>query len=526
MKVLISDSLSKKGIEILTQEKEITVDYRPKIEKELLLNIIENYDILIVRSGTKVTREVIERGKNLKLIGRAGEGVDNIDIEAANEKGIIVMNTPGVNTISAAEHTIALLLSLSRNIPQACNSLKNKKWEREKFIGAEITGKTLGIIGIGKIGKEVAKRAKGLQLKVIGYDPYISEEVAQKIGVELVNFEEILSRSDFLTFHIPLNKETRHLIGKKEFEKMKKGVKIINCARGGIIDENALIEAIKEGKVSAVALDVFEKEPPFDSPIIEMENVICTPHLGASTKEAQEKVAEEIARQVIDFVKYNIVRNAVNFPTISPELKEKLTPYVNLAEKLGSFLGQFYKGKINSIEISYRGEIIEYDTTPLTLAALKGFFEMILMESVNYINASFIAKSRGIRVIENKSSEVENYSNLITIQVLGDSEKKSVSGTLLLKNEMRIVKIDEFETDALPSGYLLVCESVDIPGVIGKIGAILGNSNINIGSLKYSRKSAGEKALCTLNVDSLVPEEVIKKLLKEKEIEKVTFIEL
>lgn len=526
MKILVSDSLSKEGIEILTQEKEITVDYKPKLDKETLLSIIENYDILIVRSGTKVTRDVIEKGKNLKLVGRAGEGVDNIDLEAANEKGIIVMNTPGVNTISAAEHTISLLLSLTRNIPQAYTSLKNKKWEREKFIGTEITDKTLGVIGMGKIGKEVIKRAKGLQLKILVYDPFISDEIAQKIGVELVGFDEILTRSDYLTIHIPINKETSHLLGKKEFEKMKKGIKIINCARGGIIDESALLEALKEGKVSAVALDVFEKEPPLENPLLEMENVIFTPHLGASTKEAQEKVSEEIARQVIDFVKYNIIRNAVNFPSLPAELREKLSPYLNLTEKLGCLLGQLYKERIKSVEIEYSGEIIDYEITPLTIAGLKGLFEVILPESVNYVNASFIAKARGIKVIESKISEIENYTDLITIKLEVEDGYKLVAGTLISKNNPRIVKIDEFEVDAIPSGYLLICESIDIPGVIGKIGTILGRNKTNIASLKYSRKSAGEKALCILNVDSPVPDEVIEELTKEKEINKAKMVKL
>jgi D-3-phosphoglycerate dehydrogenase len=526
MKVLATDNLAEEGIELLRGSPDITVDVRPRLELQELIKRIGEYDALLVRSATKVTKEVIEAGKNLKVIGRAGVGVDNIDVKAASKKGIVVMNTPGGNTISAAEHTMSMLLALSRSIPQANLSLKSKQWEKKKFLGTEVFKKTLGIIGLGRIGGEVAKRAQSFGMEIIAYDPYISKTHARELGVKLVSFPELITQADYITVHVPLTPETKYLINKETISKMKDGVKIINCARGGIIDESALAEAVKSGKVSGAALDVFESEPPFDSPVLGLENIIVTPHLGASTEEAQINVAREIAMQVLDFLKQGIVRNAVNMPELGPEKMKILGPYIDLCEKLGKLQAQISEGGFTQIDIQYSGEILHYEIKPLTIALLKGLLEPILEREVNFVNAPLIAEERGIKVTESKVSKVEDFANLIIVQAVTEKGENLVAGTLLSSKEPRLVRIGEFDLDVIPEGYMLLCSNLDKPGVIGKIGTILGNKKINIAGMQVGRKTAGGRALIVINIDCNVPPEVLREIEGIPEIVAVKMINL
>lgn len=526
MKILISDPLDPEGIEEIKKEKNVEVDVKIDLKPEELQKLIKNYDGLIVRSSTKVTKDIIDVAENLKVIARAGTGIDNVDVESATKKGIVVMNVPGGNTISAAENTIALLMSMSRNIPQANASMKNGKWEKKKFTGVEIHNKILGIIGLGRIGTEVAKMAQGLGMQTIGYDPFVSQEYAKKIGVEYVALEEVLKKSDYITVHTPLNKETKHLIGEKEFTLMKDGVKIINCARGGIIDETALYNAIKNGKVAGAALDVFEKEPPENNPLLTLDSVVVTPHLGASTQEAQVRVAVDVAKQVIDFLKRGIIRNALNVPSIEPELLKQIKPYLNLAEKLGSLQGQLASGPINSVRILYSGEVVNYNLTPLTLSIMKTMLESILGGALNFVNVMAIAKERGIKVIEEKTGTSEDFTNLISVEVTSSNRKRLVAGSVLSREMLRIVRIDEFDVDIAPSEHILICTHEDKPGMVGKIGTILGGENINIAGLQLSRRRKGEINLTILNVDTALSESTIKKVKEIDGMKEVRHIEL
>jgi len=526
VKVLVSDNLAVEGIELLKESPDITVDVKPKLELQELISQIGEYDALVVRSATKVTREVIDAAKNLKVIGRAGVGVDNIDVESASKRGILVMNTPGGNTISAAEHTMSMLLALSRCIPQANISLKSRQWEKKKFLGTEIFKKTLGIIGVGRIGGEVAKRAQSFGMDIIAYDPFISKAHAREVGVKLVSFQELIKQADYITIHVPLTPETKHIINRETINQMKEGVKIINCARGGIIDEVALAEAVKSGKVGGAALDVFENEPPFDSPVLGLENIIVTPHLGASTEEAQINVARDIALQVLDFLKKGIVRNAVNMPELDPEKMKTLGPYIALCEKLGRLQAQISEGGFTHISVQYSGEILHYEIKPLTIALLKGLLEPILERQVNFVNAPLIAQERGIEVTESKVSKVEDFANLIMVQAVTEKGENVVAGTLLGKKEPRLVRIGEFDLDVIPEGYMLLCSNLDKPGVIGKIGTILGNRKINIAGMQVGRKIVGGKALTIINVDCDISKEVLKEIEGIPEIVEVKMVNL
>uniref|UniRef100_A0A7V6CEI5 D-3-phosphoglycerate dehydrogenase n=1 Tax=Thermodesulfobacterium geofontis TaxID=1295609 RepID=A0A7V6CEI5_9BACT len=511
MKVLISDPISEEGIEIF-KNAGLEVIYKPGLPYEELLEIIPQFDALVVRSATKVTKEVIERAKNLKVIGRAGTGLDNVDLQAANEKGIVVMNVPGGNTLSAAEHTLALLFAIARNIPQAVSYLKEGKWEKKKFMGVELNNKVLGIIGLGRIGSIVADRALGMKMKVIAYDPYVSPEAAEKKGVELVSLEELYRRSDFITIHTPLTKETYHLIDERAFSMMKNGVYIINCARGGIIDEEALYKAMVSGKVAGAALDVFEKEPVDPNhPLLSLENFIGTPHLGASTIEAQKTVAIEIAKQLVDYLLKGIIRNAVNVPSLPPEILKIITPILTLAEKVGLLAAQIAEGAIQEVEITYKGEISQLDVKPVTLAFVKGLLSPFLKEDVNYVNALIRAKERGIKIIESKTEISEDFTSLISVKVKHTEGYTVVEGTIFGKKEPRIVRINGFRLDALPEGHMLYIFNEDRPGVIGKIGTILGNHNLNI-----SRMHVGQDPMRKTNVILLsLDQPPTKKALKE-----------
>lgn len=508
MKVLVSDPISDLGIEIL--KKEVDVDVACGLPPAELIKRIGDYDALVVRSETQVTRNVITAGKKLKIIGRAGVGVDNIDVNAATERGIIVVNAPEGNTISAAEHTIAMMMSMSRNIPQANASLKSKKWDRKKFMGNEVRGKLLGVVGLGRIGAEVAKRAQGMEMKILAYDPFISPARASELDVELTTVEDIVRRADYITVHTPLTKETKDLISTKEFGIMKKGARIINCARGGIINEEALAKAVKDGIVSGAAIDVFTKEPPFENPLLELDSVIVTPHLGASTEEAQINVAVSVAEQIINLHKGLPVMNAINMPYVKPDVMQILEPYLPLAEKIGKLSMQLI-GNYDRVEISYCGEISEQNVAPLTLAVLKGLLEPVLGAGVNYVNAPTIAKERKIKVIESKSKTVEGYSSQIAVKLSRGNEEKVVSGAVVGK-EPRIVQINKFRIDVIPSGFMIVTKIEDRPNIIGPCCIVLGKNNINIAGMQVGRIKVGGEAIMVLSVDSEVGDDILDEI--------------
>ena len=536
-KVLVTDLISEEGIKKLREFAEVDVELG--LSKEELKERIAGYDALTVRSGTKVTKEIVEAGSEgkLKVIGRAGVGVDNIDVETATEKGIMVVNAPAANTISAAEHTIAMLLGLSRKIPAANVSLKSGVWERKKHMGVEVNGKVLGIIGLGRVGSEVVKKAKGLGMRVVAYDPFISQDKAGELGITLSGFKEVLSLADFISLHTPLTKETHHMVGAKEFELMKNGVRVINCARGGLIDEHALKDAIKSGKVAGAALDVFEEEPPSsgERELLELEEVVVTPHLGASTEEAQKAAAIIIAEEVINALMNKPVRNAINMIYVEEELMGAIKPYLVLADKLGRLSAQLIpkSSRTEQFEVSYEGEIgaggvgagtgIAGNTRLITVAILKSFLSWFI-DGVNYVNAETIAKKFGMKVTESKTETIENFSSLISITTTTQSEKKrTVAGTLFGKDDLRIVRLNGFRVDASPSGYMLLCSFSDKPGVIGQVCTILGDRGINIAGMQVGREKAGGEAVMVLNVDSSVGEDTMEEI---KEVENIFDVKL
>lgn len=524
MKILISDSLSEEGLKILKNVPEFSVDMIIDLKPEQLEEKIKEYDALIVRSATKVTKNIIAAGNNLKVIGRAGVGLDNVDLEAATQKGIIVMNTPAGNTISTAEHTVSMILSLSRNIPQANASTKKGEWKRSKFMGVELYNKVLGIVGFGRIGTEVAKRALSFGMKILAYDPFLSKEVAEGLGVEVVELNDLFTRSDYITVHTPLTEETKHLISKEEFRLMKKGIRVINCARGGIIDELALVEAVKDGKVAGAALDVFEKEPlSADSELLKFDNIILTPHLGASTEEAQVNVAIEVAEIVRDALLNKGIRNAANYPCIEAEVCKFLDPYINLNEKLGKFCGQLSEGRLKEIIITYGGEIIQYDLSPLTMSLVKGLLSPILQDTVNFVNAISLAKERGIKIKEAKLSSEQEFVNLVQVEVITDKSSLKVSGTLSPNKKPRIVKIDDYYLELSPQGEIVMIQNWDVPGIIGNLGTLMGKHNINIAAMTFGREKQGGKAISLLNVDSVVSSELQDKIRK---IENILFVKV
>ena len=525
-KVLVSDSLSEEGLKVLKDEKELQVDVKLKLPPEELKAIIKDYDALVVLSSTKVNKDIIEAATKLKVIGRAGVGLDNVDADAASKRGIIVMNTPAGNTISTCEHTWSLMLSMSRNVPNANASLREGRWDRSKYMGVELYGKTLGIIGLGRIGTEVAKRGMAFGMRVIAYDPYLTVERANDLGVELVEVKDIIRESDYITVHTPITNETKHLIGEKELEQMKKGVRLINCARGGIIDEKALVKALESGRIAGAALDVYEDEPPKDFSMFKCEKLIATPHLGASTEEAQVNVAIEVAKQVADALLGRGCRNAVNVPCVDPEVYKAIRPYVTLAEKMGLVVGQLSDGRMQEVKIEYSGDIVQHDMASVTIAFLKGLLTPVLQDTVNYVNASFIAKERGIKIVETKTSQIEEFANLITIEANTDKSKVVVAGTLSPRKNPRIVKINDFYVEASTVGYLLVLINEDKPGIVGHIGTILGQHKINIAGMTLGRKKAGGHAMTALNLDEEVPEEVMNEIRSAKHVIEAKLIKL
>ncbi len=518
-KILVSDALSEEGLKILKEVKEFEVDVKTGLPPEELKKIIKDYDALLVRSATKANKDIIDEASKLKVIGRAGVGLDNVDLDAATQKGIIVMNTPGGNTISTAEHAFSMILSLSRSIPHASASTRKGEWKRSKFMGVELYAKVLGIVGFGRIGKEVAKRALSFGMRVLAYDPFLSKDVAESLGIEVLELNELLRQADFITVHTPMTEETRHMISGVQFGIMKKGVRIVNCARGGIIDEEALTAAIKEGKVAGAALDVFEKEPVSpDNELLKMDNVIVTPHLGASTEEAQVNVAIEVAEIVRDALLGKGIRNAANYPCLEAEVCKKLDPYIILAEKLGSFAGQLVEGGLKELDISYSGEIASYDLSPLTMSLCKGLLSPILKDSVNFINSVSLAKERGIKIKEAKTSKEDEFVNLIQLEIKTDKEDRVLSGTISGNKQPRIVKIDEYYIELAPLGNMIYIENLDKRGLIGNLGTFLAKEGINIAAMTIGRDKPGGKAISVWNVDSSFTPETIQKIKKLENI--------
>ncbi len=511
-RVLVADALSEEGLKILRAEPRLQVDVKTGLTPAQLIDEIGQYDGLIVRSATKVTAQVLAQAKRLKVVGRAGVGLDNVDADAASKRGIIVMNVPGGNTISTAEHTMSLLLAMARNIPQACADTKAGRWNRTKFMGMELYGKILGIVGLGRIGTEVAKRAHAFGMRIIAHDPYLSLERARQLEISVVTMEALLAQADIITVHTPLSQETKHLIGREQLKLVKPGVRIINCARGGIVEETALAEAITAGRVAGAAVDVFEAEPPKDSPLLALDQVVVTPHLGASTEEAQVNVAIEMAKQIADALLGRGIRNATNMPSVDGQTLQAIQPYIQLAEKLGMLLAQLADSHVSTVKVTYVGDVTHHETSPITMALLKGLLTPVVGESVNYVNASLIAAERGIKVVEAKSSQSEEFAQLIDVEVQGEKVQVSAQGTLLTKKDPRIVRINRFFVDAAPSGFMLFIDNHDRPGLIGGIGTILGEAGINIAGMTFGRTTPGGDAITVLNVDSPVSKEVLARL--------------
>ncbi|MBX7150265.1 phosphoglycerate dehydrogenase [bacterium] len=512
MKILISDEMSSACVEKLQTNFE--VDYKTGLTQEQLLAIVPQYSAWVVRSSTKVTAKLIEAGTSLKIIGRAGAGVDNIDVEAATQRGIVVMNTPGGNTISTAEHTIAMIMALSRNIPQADQSVKKGEWKKSKFTGTELFEKTLGVLGVGKVGREVAIRMKSFGMNVIGYDPIFSNEEAERIGIRLVSLNELFASSDYITIHTPLNKATENLINHDTLKQCKDGVKIVNCARGGIIDETALQEALTSGKVSGAALDVFAAEPPGDHPLFKLPNVITTPHLGASTEEAQEKVAIQIAEQLISALNGKTITGAVNLMPIDQDVFSKSAAYLRLTSRMGHFASQWINSPISKINVHYFGDVLHHPTNLLTQTLIAGLFKTMI-EQVNIVNAPAIARKQGIDISETRSTEHQDFTHLITLEIVTNDRSQFLWGTLYGKNDPRIVGINGYIFDAHLDGAMLVLSNEDKPGMIGRLGTILGNHGINIAQMSLGRKGAGGKAMTILNVDDACADNVIRELEKQ-----------
>ncbi|GET42300.1 D-3-phosphoglycerate dehydrogenase [Microseira wollei NIES-4236] len=512
-KVLVSDPIDQAGIDILSQVAQ--VDVKTGLPQEELIRIMPDYDALMIRSGTQVTKEIIEAGKQLKIIGRAGVGVDNVDVPAATRQGIVVVNSPEGNTIAAAEHALAMMLSLSRYIPDANASVTSGNWDRKSFMGVEVYKKTLGIVGLGKIGSHVATVARAMGMKLLAYDPFISNDRAEQLGCRLVDLDLLFREADFITLHIPKTPETANMINAETLAKMKPTVRIINCARGGIIDEAALAEAIASGKIGGAALDVFSKEPLGESPLLHLgKAAVLTPHLGASTAEAQVNVSIDVAEQIRDVLLGLPARSAVNIPGLYPDAIEKLRPYLRLAETLGNMVGQLAGGRIESLNIRMEGDLASVDSKPLVVAALKGLLYPALRERVNYVNAGIEAKERGIRVIETRDAAIRDYAGSLHLEAKGSLGDHSVTGALLGNDEIRITAVNEFPVNVPPTQNMLFTLHRDMPGIIGKIGSLLGSFNVNIASMQVGRKIVRGDAVMVLSLDDPLPEGILAEITK------------
>ena len=512
MRILVCDGLEKSGVDKLRSASGLTVDERPDISPDELARVIGDYDVLIVRSKSQVTAGILEAGGRLKVVARAGTGVDNVDVSAATRRGVIVMNAAEGNTVTTAEHAVAMLMALARQIPQATASMKAGKWEKKRFLGHELMGKTLGVVGVGKIGRAVAQRAAGLGMSVVGFDPYFTGEAASKLGIEMTPLDDVFSRADFITVHTPLTEETRGIVGGAAFEKMKPGVRVINCARGGLVDEAALVEAIKSGKVAGAALDVFEQEPPpKDSPLLALDEVIVTPHLGASTEEAQISVANIVAEQLIDYFKHGSVRGAVNVPAISSEVLAAIGPFITLGEKIGQFQGQVFGHDLSEVNVEFFGEVVNQDIRPITQAILTGLLSPVI-ERVNFVNAGVVAEERGIKVTESLSRRAKDFTSLINVRAVTSSGESEVAGSVMGRSDPRILRINGFNLEAIPRGHMLLILNEDIPGVLGRIASFIGDRRINIGRLYLGRKKVGENALALIQIDEPLSPEALKEL--------------
>lgn len=504
-KILVSDKLSEDGLDVF-RAAGFEVDHLPEITQEEIAERIGQYDAWVIRSRSKATAEILARADRLRVVGRAGVGVDNVDIAAASARGVIVMNTPGGNTISTAEHTIAMIMSAARMIPQAHASMASGLWDKKSFMGVELQKKTLGIIGFGRIGQEVAVRMKAFDMAVMASDPFVSEDRGKQLGVALATIDEIVEKADFITLHAPLSPETKNVVNAERIARMRKGVRIVNCARGGLVDEAALAEALCSGKVAAAAFDVFEKEPlPDDSPLRGAPNMIHTPHIAASTTEAQENVAIQVAEQIVDVLANDKVRNAINAPSIAPEVLRALHPYLQLCEKLGRFAAQFETQRVRRITCIYSGSVLDYPTEPLTTAFAKGWIEPTTDRPVNYVNALPILRERGIEILETRSSHQFRYSNLLTIETEHeDGSTNSVSGSVFDASHGRLVRVNDKAFVAHPAGNMVVIENEDVPGIIGSVGTYFGNKQVNIAEMTWGRRENDPHAMTIINIDGEV----------------------
>lgn len=527
MKVLISDKLGEEGVKILQNEEGIEVDVKTGLAPEELKKIIGQYDGLIIRSATKVTADLLEAATNLKVVGRAGIGLDNVDIPAATKKGVAVMNTPGGNVVTTAEHTLSLMMALTRNIPQGTATIKQGLWEKKKLEGREIFNKTLGVIGFGKIGSVVADRARGLKMRVVVFDPVVQPEVIEKEGFEYVDLDDLFKQADYITVHVPKIPATVGLLNKAAFDKMKDGVMVVNCARGGIIDENDLYEAITSGKVAGAALDVFSTEPPpADLPLLKLDKVIATPHLGASTKEAQTNVAVAVAQQFIEFLKYNNIINAVNVPAVSGKLLEQLRPFMTLADRMGSMQAQFATGQLKEIHLAYQGDFRGLDLKPVTTAFLKGVLDLLVQDGVNAVNAPVLAKDMGIKVSETETAESDKFMNLISAKVVTTDRECLVEGSVFGKTDARIVRIDDFRIEIIPEGHLALIHNLDEPGAIGSIGNLMGENKINISQMQVGTQVGGQNNIILIRTDDALNDDMQKKILALPKVKSIKTFEL
>jgi D-3-phosphoglycerate dehydrogenase / 2-oxoglutarate reductase len=530
-KVLISDKVHDNCRKIL-EDAGVVVDYRPGLSEEELHAALEDCTGLIVRSQTKATADVIAAGKNLSVIGRAGVGVDNIDIEAATRRGIAVINTPEGNTISAAEQAVALMCALARNIPQAHYAMKHGEWNRSAFTGTEISGKTLGVIGLGKIGREVAKRARGLNMEIICFDPLVSSAAAEAVGAQLMTLDELLQKADYITLHVPDNERTHHMMNTEAFAKCKKGVRVVNCARGGIIDDDALFEALESGQVAGAALDVFSEEPPnMDSALIQHDKVIVTPHLGASTAEAQQLVAEQIGQLIADALVSENIRNAVNMIPLDRATYLRAQPFIELCAKLGRLQAQIIDGQPVSLTMQYFGDALEHPTGLLTSSLLMGLMRELETGAVNLVNAPVLAQERGIRVDEMRTTGHEDYSNLITVELTyetasGEQQSRSLAGSIFGEDSQRVVRIDGYTSDLIPEGHVIIIWNSDVPGVIGEVATALGDHGVNIAFGSFAREKPGGMALTVYVLDSEVDEATLKDLDAMEHVHRVKYAQL
>ncbi len=521
MKVLVTDNMSDVAVKLFRESNEIEVDVKPTMSPEELKAAIGQYHGMAIRGATKVTADVLAEAQNLKVVGRAGAGLDNVDIPAASKRGIVVMNTPGGNTVTTAEHSIAMMMSLVRNIPQANATMKEGKWEKKKFSGTEIFNKTLGIIGLGKIGSIVADRARGLGMNIVAYDPYLSEDQAKQMGIKLFSMEEVFGQADIITLHVPLTDETKGLIGEKNIAKMRNGVRIINCSRGAVVNEEELADAIESGKVAGAALDVYPVEPPGLTRLVSLDRVICTPHLGASTQEAQDNVAIAVADQIKDYLLNGTIRNAVNAPAVSGEALVTLKPFLDLSQRLGLFLGQIIQTGIIKVEAEYAGDVSRMETSPLTTSFLTGLLTPIMKHDINQVNAPVVAKERGITVSDARVSKSDDFVSLLTFTVATERDEHVVEGTLFGRCEPRMCRYGAHRGEFDLDGDIILINGVDRPGVIGDVGRTLGERGVNISHLQFARQEQGGEALLFLNTDSRPDDKALEALKSVKNIVRV-----